>query len=615
VTLRRFLSYAVPIVVLVAVPFVFGGYTLTLFNYTAIFAFVALGLVVMTGAGGITSFGQAAFLGIGAYATAWWTTAMGGSPFTGLAIGLVLSGATAAVLGAATLRLGGHFLPLSTIAWGIAIDFLFGNVEALGSHNGIAAIPPIGVVALGPIFGVSSLLSAKSFYYFAWPLLGLAMLMSANLLNSREGRAIRALRGGNALVESLGINAFATRLRVFVFAALLASFAGWLYAHFQRVVSPTAFDLDAGLEFLLMALLGGAGHVTGALLGSGVVTLLKDALQSILPLITSNSTQLQAVALGALFILILQRARFGLIPFVTRLLPRHEPATIVDAQPLARRAAIPSGTPLLAVEGISKRFGGLIAVNDVSFEVRAGEILGLIGPNGAGKSTLFDLLTGLAPPNGGRGRFLGEDIARLGTRLLARRGMARTFQHVKLRAGMTLLDNVALGAHGRGRSGFLAGALRLDRAEERSLRAEAARRLARVGLGGKLDQRAGSLPLGEQRLLEVARALASDPALILLDEPAAGLRRMEKQALAELVKSLRQEGVTVMLVEHDMDFVMNLVDRIIVMDFGVKIAEGKPSEISRDARVREAYLGVDGPDVEHAGAEMKGGPALGLASA
>jgi branched-chain amino acid transport system permease protein len=614
-TLRRLLSYAVPIVVMAVLPLVFGGYTLTLFNYTAVFAFAALGLVVMTGAGGITSFGQAAFLGIGAYATAWWTTAMAGSPFIGLAIGLALSGTTAAILGAATLRLGGHFLPLSTIAWGIAIDFLFGNIEALGSHNGIAAIPPIGIAALEPIFGVSSLLTAKAFYYFAWPLLGLAMLMSANLLNSREGRAIRALRGGNALVESLGIDGFATRLRVFIFAALLASLAGWLYAHFQRVVSVTAFDLDAGLEFLLMALLGGAGHVAGAVLGAGVVTLLKDALQSFLPLITSNSNQLQAVALGALFIVILQKARFGLIPFVRRFLPRPGPMVVADAEPLPRRVAVDGGTPLLTVERISKRFGGLIAVNDVSFELRAGEILGLIGPNGAGKSTVFDLLTGLAAPNGGRARFLGEDIGRLGTRRLARRGMARTFQHVKLRPGMTLLDNVALGAHGRSRAGFLAGALRLDRAEEGSLRAEAARQLARVGLGGKLDQRAGSLPLGEQRLLEVARALAADPALILLDEPAAGLRRMEKQALAELVKSLRREGVTVMLVEHDMDFVMNLVDRIIVMDFGVKIAEGKPGEISTDKRVREAYLGVDAPDEDGRGVEASGGAALGLASA
>jgi branched-chain amino acid transport system permease protein len=273
--------------------------------------------------------------------------------------------------------------------------------------------------------------------------------------------------------------------------------------------------------------------------------------------------------------------------------PRRRPPLLADAAPLSRRAPREAGTALLTIEGVTKRFGGLIAVNDVGFELRAGEILGLIGPNGAGKTTLFNLVTGLASPDSGRISFLGEDIASLSARTLARRGMARTFQHVKLRPSMTLLDNVALGAYARTSAGFIRGALRLDRAEERAVRAEAARELARVGLGGKLHEPAGALPLGEQRLLEVARALAADPALVILDEPAAGLRRLEKQALARLIKAQRGEGVTVMLVEHDMDFIMNLVDRVVVMDFGIKIAEGSPAHVSADRRVREAYLGVE----------------------
>jgi ABC-type branched-subunit amino acid transport system permease subunit len=320
----RLLVALLAIAAVAVAPLWFGGYGLTLLDYIAIFALATLGLVVMTGAGGITSFGQAAFVGIGAYATAGWTTAMAGSPFTGLAIGLAASGLTAAVLGAATLRLGGHFLPLSTIAWGIAIDYLFGNIEALGSHNGIAAIPAI---SLGGI----SLITTKAFYFAVWPLLGLAMLLCANLLDSREGRAIRALRGGNALVESLGIDPFTTRLRAFVLAALLAALSGWLYAHFQRVVSATAFDLEAGIEFLLMALIGGAGHVGGAVAGAAIVSFLKEAMQSFLPLFTANSAQLEAVVLGAVFILILQRARWGLLPLLLRLLPRGVPPAVAAA--------------------------------------------------------------------------------------------------------------------------------------------------------------------------------------------------------------------------------------------------------------------------------------------
>ena len=259
------------------------------------------------GLGGIISFGQAAFLGIGAYASAWWTTAMGGSPFVGLAIGLVASGVTAAgsappPCGSAAISCRSRPSPgASPSTTSSAI------VEALGSHNGIAAIPPLS-------FGAVSLVSARAFYYFAWPLLGVAMLLLSNLLDSRQGRAIRALRGGNALVESLGIDPFRARLCAFVLAALLASLAGWLYAHFQRVVSSTAFDLEAGIEFLLMALVGGASHVAGAAVGAGIVTLLKEGMQSFLPLVTANSTQLEAVVLGALFIFILQKARFGLVP-------------------------------------------------------------------------------------------------------------------------------------------------------------------------------------------------------------------------------------------------------------------------------------------------------------
>jgi branched-chain amino acid transport system permease protein len=576
----------VAIALLALAPAWLGSFSITLMNYIGIYAIATLGLVLMTGIAGVTSFGQAAFIGIGAYATAWYTVALGGSPWIGLLLALVLAGLVAAVLGVATLRLGGHFLPLSTIAWGIAIYFLFGNSETLGRYNGLSGIPAI---AIGPI----SLESSTAIYFFIWATLGIVMLLCRNLLDSRQGRAIRCLRGGTALVESLAIDSFRIRLASFVLAALLAGLSGWFFAHMQRYVGPMQFDIDAGIELLLMALVGGASQITGAVVGSAIVTLIKNILQDVLPSVTTYSGQLEAVVFGILFVILLQKARGGVVPIIKKLLPRPERKIALTASaPLPRRArAAETAQTVLAIEGATKRFGALVAVNSVSFAIKPGEVLGLIGPNGAGKSTLLNLITGVLKPNSGTIVFQGSNITKLPPRHIAAAGMARTFQHVKLRPNMTLLDNVLLGAYPRTRAGFLAGALRLDRAEETAARAEALQQLRRVGLGDKYGDLAGNLPLGQQRLLEVARALAADPSLLVLDEPAAGLRRLEKQTLSDLLRNLRTEGMTIILVEHDMEFVMNLVDRIVVMDFGIKLAEGLPAAIRADARVQEAYLG------------------------
>ncbi|MGO9698959.1 MAG: ABC transporter permease subunit [Xanthobacteraceae bacterium] len=579
-----YLLAVVLIAVLAAAPLWAAQFTITLLNYIGIYALVVLGIVLLTGVGGLTSFGQAAFVGIGAYATAWLTTAHGVSPWLGLLFALAVTGAVAAFLGTVTLRLGGHYLPLGTIAWGLSIYYLFGNIDALGGHNGMSDVPPI---AIGPI----SLEPNAAIYYLIWVLVALAMLIVANLLDSREGRAIRSLRGGAVMVESLGISVFRIRLITFVIAALLAAISGWLYAHMSRFVSPAPFDVRMGIEYLFMAILGGSGQILGALVGSALLTLLTNLLQDVLPHFSQNGEQLQAIVFAIIYVLALQFARGGVMPFALRYLPRRSKPPVTAAESLLQRGMPKPGAALLVVDRLVKRFGGLEAVNQVGFEVAAGEIVGLIGPNGAGKSTLFNLITGVLASDSGTVSFLGQDITRAGQRRIAKAGVARTFQHVKLRSSMSLLDNVLLGAYPRTRTGFLGGALRLDRGEEARARFEALRQLERVGLGADPYDLAGNLPLGRQRILEVARALAADPALIILDEPAAGLSRPEKLALAELLRALRKEGVTVLLVEHDVEFVMGLVDRIVVMDFGCKLVEGTPAAVRADPRVQEAYLG------------------------
>ena len=559
-------------------------YNVTLLVTVGLTALAAMGLTLLLIAGQV-SLGQAAFMAVGAYVSAILARDHGVPALLALLMGVATSAVGGIIVGAITLRLKGHFLPLATLSIGVATSAAIVAAGPLtGGASGLGQIPPL---AIGPF----ELVNDRAYAIVVWSIVAVAGGGFSRLLHSRTGRAIAALKTNAEMAEVFGVNATRLRLLVFVVAATLAGLSGALYAFYFKFLSPAPFGLTSSVNLLIACIFGGMSHPFGAVLGATAIAALEMLLQNTLARMLGLSGHVEMIVFGLVLIGVLLRWPGGIWSALQRLWPTFtmpRPARNIELTP-SKRSTV--GEDLLSVTEIAKNFGGLTALQGVSFSVGADQIVGLIGPNGAGKSTTFNIATGLLEPSSGKVLLMGEPPP---TRVsdLVHRGVSRTFQHVRIVPERTVLENVAFGAHAQGRSGMIAGMFGLDRSEEAATFAKAWRALEIVELDALAHVPASRLAMGQARLVEVARALISRPRLLLLDEPAAGLRTGEKLKLVTLLHRLKRAGMSVLLVEHDMDLVMNCVDRVVVLDRGRGLMTGHPDEVRRDERVIAAYLGT-----------------------
>jgi ABC-type branched-subunit amino acid transport system ATPase component/ABC-type branched-subunit amino acid transport system permease subunit len=548
-----------------------------------------VGLNVLLGMTGQISLGHAAFYAIGAYVVGILTTKFDWTFWTTLPLAGVIAGVAGVLLAIPALRVRGPYLAMVTIAFGFMVEQGAAEWEGLtGGWNGVLGIP------LPRLFGFD--FSEREMAFLVLCFTVLSLYLYARLSASSWGKAMRAVRDSEIASQSIGLDPTLIRATAFAISAIAAGFAGGMFASVTNFISPESFPFFQSILFLLVVMIGGGDRLLGPLVGALVVVLLPEAL--------SFLVQYRLLFVGLLLLLVLRLAPGGFVGLATELIKESKlsPTATRRRDVMAYLSAGRTGRSLSASE-LSVNFGGVRAVNNLCFDARPGDITSIIGPNGAGKSTVLNLMCGFCRPDSGIVRLGEADVTRMATYSIAQQGIARTYQTTQLFMNMTVLDNVLIALR-RGRLG--AGTI-FSRGRDLDHQELAESLLAFVGYRAPLRQLAGALPHVDKRLVELARALAIQPSVLALDEPAAGLDPGDTARIGDLLRTVARTGITVILVEHDMNLVMSVSDRVIVLDAGAKIAEGPPAQVAADPHVLKAYLGDEKPSDRRRKRELEPG--------